>query len=132
MFLFLLKRFNPHPSRRKGASSLYDRRNRYPWKEGCVEKWICVTCGTHYPASQRAPERCPICDDDRQYVGRSGQQWTTLEQLCAGHRNTFHEIDPGITTILTKPGFAIGQRAHLVQTAAGNVLWDCIALMTPP
>jgi hypothetical protein len=94
-----------------------------------VEKWICVTCGTHYPASQRAPERCPICDDDRQYVGRSGQQWTTLEQLRAGHRNTFHEIDPGITTILTKPGFAIGQRAHLVQTAAGNVLWDCIALI---
>ncbi len=94
-----------------------------------MEKFICVTCGTRYPASRSVPGRCPICEDDRQYVGRSGQQWTTLEQLRAGHHNTFRELAPGITAIVTEPGFAIGQQAHLIQTAAGNVLWDCIALL---
>lgn len=97
-----------------------------------MEKFICVTCGTRFPASESAPERCPICEDDRQYVGRSGQQWTTLEQLRAGHHNTFRELGTGITAIATKPGFAIGQQAHLIQTEAGNVLWDCIAFLDDP
>ena len=29
----------------------------------------------------------------------------------------------------TAPAFAIGQRAFLIRTAAGNVLWDCLALL---
>ena len=43
-----------------------------------MESAICVTCGTQYPASEAPPERCPICEDDRQYVNPDGQQWTTL------------------------------------------------------
>ncbi|CAL5227191.1 g10108 [Coccomyxa viridis] len=31
----------------------------------------------------------------------------------------------------TEPSFAIGQRALLIQTGAGNVLWDCINVLTP-
>ena len=27
------------------------------------------------------------------------------------------------------PGFAIGQRALLLRTAAGNILWDCISFI---
>src|SRR5690606_29461653 len=34
-----------------------------------------------------------------------------------------------MTGIATEPAFAIGQRALLVQTPAGNVLWDCISLI---
>ena len=36
---------------------------------------------------------------------------------------------PGLTAIETEPKFGIGQRAHLIQTPAGNVLWDCIAYL---
>jgi hypothetical protein len=94
-----------------------------------MENFICVACGTRYPASGSAPERCPICEDDRQYVPPSGQQWTTMDELRKGHRNAFRELAPGITAIVTEPGFSIGQQAHLVQTAAGNVLWDCVTLL---
>ena len=31
---------------------------------------LCKTCGTSYDAQ---PERCPICEDERQYVPASGQ-----------------------------------------------------------
>ena len=49
--------------------------------------------------------------------------------MRAKHSNSFEQIDPGVTTIRTDPGFAIGQQAHLIQTAAGNVLWDCISFL---
>ena len=39
--------------------------------------WICVTCGVQYPDTDRPPGGCPICEDERQYVGWHGQQWTT-------------------------------------------------------
>jgi hypothetical protein len=29
----------------------------------------------------------------------------------------------------TEPSFAIGQRALLLQTSQGNILWDCISLL---
>ena len=49
--------------------------------------WICVTCGVQQALSTSAPERCPICEDERQYVRQGGQAWTTLEDLAAGgHR----------------------------------------------
>ena len=44
-------------------------------------KYLCVTCGTQYPESANPPEHCPICEDERQYVGPDGQQWTTLDQI---------------------------------------------------
>ncbi|MEA3209443.1 MAG: hypothetical protein QOE70_2500 [Chthoniobacter sp.] len=39
---------------------------------------ICVTCGTQFSATEGPPLECPICLDERQYVGPDGQQWTTL------------------------------------------------------
>ena len=32
-------------------------------------------------------------------------------------------------SLQTVPDFGIGQRAFLVRTAAGNILWDCVALL---
>ena len=46
-----------------------------------MEKWICKTCGTQFPASEQPPGGCPICLDERQYVGYNGQEWTTLAQM---------------------------------------------------
>ncbi|MGJ5815874.1 VOC family protein [Paludibaculum fermentans] len=91
--------------------------------------WICSTCGVQQEASEQAPERCPICDDARQYVGWAGQRWTTLEELRARHRNVITEEEPGVWSIVTEPTFGIGQRAFLVRTDEGNILWDCISLL---
>src|SRR5574340_221520 len=51
--------------------------------------FICVTCGTQFADSEGPPAHCPICDDERQYVGLQGQQWTTLDELRRDHRNEF-------------------------------------------
>lgn len=91
--------------------------------------YICRTCGTQYPASPKLPERCPICEDERQYVGWKGQQWTTLAELREDHHNVIRAEEPGLTGIGTSPSFSIGQRALLVQSPKGNVLWDCITLI---
>jgi glyoxylase-like metal-dependent hydrolase (beta-lactamase superfamily II) len=61
-------------------------------------------------------------------VGWSGQQWTTLDELRRDHRNRVRE-DLGLIGVGTEPSFAIGQRALLVGSPAGNVLWDCISLI---
>ena len=94
-----------------------------------MQNYICATCGVQYPASQQPPDSCKICQDERQYVGLNGQQWTTLDELKPGHHNTFTQHIPGLTSIITEPSVAIGQRAHLVQTPNYNLLWDCITLL---
>ena len=52
-----------------------------------MPSFICVTCGTQFPETKTPPQRCPICEDERQYVGHGGQRWTTLEALRDEHRN---------------------------------------------
>lgn len=89
--------------------------------------YICVTCGVQYAESEHPPEHCLICEDERQYIGWNGQQWTTLEQLREGRHNVISEVEPGLYSIKTEPGFSIGQMPHLIQTPHGNVLWDCIS-----
>src|SRR5437867_5424059 len=91
--------------------------------------YICVTSGTQYPESHDPPAHCLICEEERQYIGWKGQQWTTLEELRASHRNSIKEEEPGLIGVGTEPSFAIGQRALLVQAPGGNVLWDCITLV---
>ncbi len=90
---------------------------------------ICETCGSQFAPADRPPERCAVCEDDRQYVGWNGQQWTTLEALRAGHRNILKPEGPGLTGIGTEPAFAIGQRALLLQAPGGNILWDSISVI---
>ncbi|HEX9116004.1 MAG TPA: MBL fold metallo-hydrolase [Anaerolineae bacterium] len=94
-----------------------------------MTSYICATCGTQYPPSDEPPEHCPICEDERQYVGWEGQQWTTLDALCGEHHNRVEEEEPGLIGIGSEPAIAIGQRALLVLSPAGNVLWDCITLL---
>lgn len=49
-----------------------------------MQDYICTACGTQYPPSEQAPERCVICEDERQFVPITGQGWTTLEKLSIG------------------------------------------------
>jgi glyoxylase-like metal-dependent hydrolase (beta-lactamase superfamily II) len=92
--------------------------------------WICATCGVQHPPSLEPPLSCAICDDERQYVPAGGQRWTSLAALeTEGRRNVLEPLEPGLTQIRTEPSFAIGQQAYLVQTPAGNVLWDCVSYL---
>src|SRR5215470_16658074 len=94
-----------------------------------VPAFICTTCGTQYSPSDTAPAQCVICEEERQYVPPSGQSWITPERLAARSANTFRQHEEGLIGIGTLPTFAIGQRAILVVTPSGNVLWDCISLL---
>lgn len=94
-----------------------------------MENFVCVTCGAQFAASSEPPAACPVCEDERQYVGHEGQRWTTLAEMGQDHRNVVREIEAGLTGIATEPKFAIGQQAHLVETPAGNLLWNCISFV---
>src|SRR5437764_13276373 len=90
-----------------------------------MENFICIQCGTQFSATSEPPPRCTICEDERQFVHYGGQQWTTLERLAANHQNRFEAEAPQLLGIATEPEFAIGQRALLLQSRGGNLLWDC-------
>lgn len=90
--------------------------------------YICVTCGTEFAPSAVPPAGCPICLDERQYVGHDGQRWTTREDLAATHRNRIEELEPGLLGVGVEPSVAIGQRALLVE----RLLWDCVPLLDEP
>jgi glyoxylase-like metal-dependent hydrolase (beta-lactamase superfamily II) len=89
---------------------------------------ICNACGTSYPDTPDPPSACPICEDERQFVPSGGQAWTTPSKLAAGHANAWRSLEKDLFEIHTQPAFAIGQRALLLRTPHGNVLWDCISL----
>jgi hypothetical protein len=94
-----------------------------------VPAYVCVACATQFGPIDAPPDRCPICIDERQFVPASGQSWTTMESLARRHGNQFRQHEPGLIGIGSAPQIAIGQRALLVQTAEGNILWDCITLI---
>jgi hypothetical protein len=52
----------------------------------------------------------------------------TLDELRQDHRSEVRD-DLGLTGIGTSPSFAIGQRALLVRSPQGNVLWDCVTVI---
>ena len=90
---------------------------------------ICTTCGTQFADSSSPPEHCAICEEERQFVGLDGQRWTTLEELRSTHHIKSQTEEHGLTSFVIEPRFGIGQRAFLIQTSEGNVLWDCVSLL---
>lgn len=91
--------------------------------------WICVRCGVQQPDTPAPPPGCPICLDEREAVPTDGQRWTTPADLAADHTTELREEEPGLLGVGVTPSFGIGQRALLVCTPAGNVLWDCVPLL---
>jgi len=92
--------------------------------------WICETCGTQFAPTAAAPHHCPICEDERQYVGWGGQRWTTMAALRARHAIDLRTED-GILTMSMAPPFAIGQRAFLIPHGGKRLMWECLSLVTP-
>ncbi|TDZ31355.1 Uncharacterized protein C8035_v005967 [Colletotrichum spinosum] len=89
---------------------------------------ICGTCGVQYDS--HAVKSCKICDDPRQYVAPDGQWFTTLRDLqdSKKYTNVFtkDKYNSAVIAVQTQPQVAIGQRAFLLRSAEGNVLWDCV------
>ena len=95
-----------------------------------MEAYVCRTCGVQGAPSEAPPSHCAICDDERQYVPPEGQRWATLGELRSeGHRIEVRDLEPGLTGIGAQPAVGIGQRALVVQTEAGNLLWDCLGFI---
>ena len=94
-----------------------------------MTNYICATCGVQHAATATSPTHCSICQDERQYIGAKGQRWTTIPEMQQEYQNRIEEVAPNLTGIGTVPSFAIGQRALLVRTPNGNVLWDCVSLL---
>ena len=94
-----------------------------------MPKFLCTACGVQYSESPIPPSRCIICEDPRQFVPKAGQGWTTVEKLAFDHFNAFRKIAPELFALSTMPRFGIGQRAFLIITPSGNVLWDCLSFL---
>jgi hypothetical protein len=94
-----------------------------------MPNFICTTCGTQYAEGDQPPVACPVCQDERQYVKVTGQNWTTLDRLRLTNRNSIKLKERGLIGVGIEPHFAIGQRALFLHTPKANILWDCISLL---
>ncbi len=89
---------------------------------------ICNACGTKFPV-ETLPKLCPICEDDRQFIPDGVQIWMNSAELAKDHRVVIREINRNLYELKLAPTFAIGQRAFLVISPEGNILWDCVPLL---
>ncbi|KAJ9603228.1 hypothetical protein H2200_012523 [Cladophialophora chaetospira] len=124
---------------------------------GSPDLLMCHTCGTQFDLpSDQPPSGCRICDDPRQWIPPSGQKWTSLgAEQSAGHVNNLAPLTininsnsaldaptptssdlsvttstiPDAFTVSTTPQLGIGERAVLITTPHGNVLWDLVAYL---
>ncbi|MEO8129604.1 MAG: MBL fold metallo-hydrolase [Bryobacteraceae bacterium] len=96
-----------------------------------MTNFVCKACGTQFAESELPPDACPICWDDRQYIGWDGQEWTSAAALHLTHRTVVRQEAENLYGIGMEPKFAIGQRALLLQSPSGNILWDCISRVDP-
>lgn len=90
---------------------------------------ICSACGTQFPPGSQNMNSCPICEDSRQFVPESGQTWTTEEELINNNSVRVRKVNDKLYELTIIPSFAIGQRAFLILSGNGNILWDCIPLL---
>lgn len=90
---------------------------------------ICTTCGTWMKEGFDSSQNCPTCSEERQYIPLSGQSWTPEEKLYGNHQVKIIELNPRVFELVIEPTFAIGQRAFLIKSPGGNILWDCIPML---
>lgn len=91
--------------------------------------YICAHCGLQYGGQETAPAQCLNCGNERESMTHKPQEWTSLAQMAGKYRNAFTPLGDGVTGIRIEPPFGIGPEVFLIQTSAGNVLWDCVAYL---
>ncbi len=90
-----------------------------------IDIWVCPTCGANFPPGPEPPVRCPLCEDERQWVPPTGQVWRAMGELAdSGFHTEVREIEPDLLGIGVQPGIGVGQRGLVVCTPEGNLLWD--------
>ncbi|MGH3652084.1 hydrolase [Glutamicibacter sp.] len=83
-----------------------------------------------FPPGAQPTGTCPICADERQYIPGGTQRWVRTEELAAaGHQLTITSLEPGLHAIAS-PEIGIGQSSLLVESTAGNLLFDVPGLIT--
>ena len=80
-------------------------------------------CSTPTPPQPRRTARSARTSGSTSAGTASGGR--PLAELARDHATEIREEEPGLLGIGVSPPFAIGQRALLVRTPDGNVLWDC-------
>jgi hypothetical protein len=106
---------------------LFMRQDISPMITNPESKNICQTCGTRY--AEEAPIACAICSDERQYVPATGQKWTSYNELSQTRTIRFGNPLADVYNLRISPTFGIAQRAHLIISPGGNVLWDCLPFL---
>lgn len=87
--------------------------------------WTCATCAIEHPDTPQPPTECAICSDERQWVPRSGQAWTTREDLAErGYRIVVGELEPDLYAVDCVPELGIGQRGLLLRSGGRTLLWE--------
>jgi len=109
-----------------GKAEVFNISTEFTEKEDGLR--VCATCGTQFPKKDK-DEICKICSEERQYIPLDGQKWTTHSQVASAHKNKIIKIKENLYEIVISPKFSIGQRAFLVVSEGGNILWDCISLL---
>ncbi|MGH8639053.1 MAG: hypothetical protein ACREUZ_18115, partial [Burkholderiales bacterium] len=94
-----------------------------------MSMFICASCGTQHGDSEQPPGSCAICRADGNLEPGERPAWTTLDQLRGGHANLIQRLEPDLFSIRTFPTFPPGQRALLLRTERGNLLWGCVTLI---
>jgi hypothetical protein len=90
--------------------------------------FICGSCGTQYAESPLPPARCAICRAEGR-VDSDGSSWTTFDQIRGRHSNLVQRVELDLYSIRTIPTFPVGQRALLLRTRRGNVLFGCLTVI---
>ena len=92
--------------------------------------FLCRACGTSFPDAEAPPAALP---DLRRRAAVRAERRPGLDDRARrwppGTATPGSSSSPGSLSLQTVPAFAINQRAFLVATPAGNLLWDCVALL---
>ncbi|MBU8817988.1 hydrolase [Mycolicibacterium goodii] len=96
-----------------------------------MSMWICTGCGVeHESVDEQPPSTSCVLTSEVVSIEERGDlpphgSWTTLEQLAAQpHHTEYVSHGRGVHSLRRAPRFAIGHRSFVVQTPAGNLLWD--------
>jgi hypothetical protein len=91
--------------------------------------FICGSCGTQYAESALPPAHCAICRADARLESTERPTWTTLAEIHGRHTNLIQRVEPHLFSVRPIPALPLGQRALLLGTEHGNILWGCVTVI---
>jgi len=91
--------------------------------------FICGSCGTQYGESALPPAHCAICRADARLESNEPPTWTTLAEIQNRHTNLIQRVEPHLFSVRPIPALPLGQRALLLRTEHGNILWGCVSVI---